>query len=77
MRLQDLIEQSAAELGFSNKRMPSGAGHDSQEMAKVAPMGMIFVPSRNGISHSPEEYTSPEGYGERSGSFVEDGAEAG
>jgi N-carbamoyl-L-amino-acid hydrolase len=60
MRLQDLIEQSAAELGFSNKRMPSGAGHDSQEMAKVAPMGMIFVPSRNGISHSPEEYTSPE-----------------
>jgi N-carbamoyl-L-amino-acid hydrolase len=60
MRLQDLIEQSAEELGFSNKRMPSGAGHDSQEMAKVAPMGMIFVPSRNGISHSPEEYTSPE-----------------
>jgi N-carbamoyl-L-amino-acid hydrolase len=60
MRLQDLIEESAEELGFSNKRMPSGAGHDSQEMAKVAPMGMIFVPSRNGISHSPEEYTSPE-----------------
>lgn len=60
LKLQDLIEQSAEELSFSNKRMPSGAGHDSQEMAKVAPMGMIFVPSRNGISHSPEEYTSPE-----------------
>ena len=60
IRLQNIIEESAIELNFSNKRMPSGAGHDSQEMAKVAPMGMIFVPSRKGISHAPEEYTSPE-----------------
>jgi N-carbamoyl-L-amino-acid hydrolase len=37
--------------------MPSGAGHDAQDMAKVAPIGMIFIPSIGGISHSPEEFT--------------------
>ena len=40
--------------------MPSGAGHDAQDMAPITPTGMIFVPSRGGISHSPKEYTSPE-----------------
>ena len=40
--------------------MPSGAGHDAQEMAQICPIGMIFVPSKNGISHSPKEYSSPE-----------------
>jgi N-carbamoyl-L-amino-acid hydrolase len=40
--------------------LPSGAGHDAQNVARFAPMGMIFVPSRGGISHSPLEYTSPE-----------------
>jgi N-carbamoyl-L-amino-acid hydrolase len=40
--------------------MPSGAGHDAQDMARVTPTGMIFVPSQGGISHSPREYTSPE-----------------
>ncbi len=39
--------------------MPSGAGHDAQDMAHVAPMGMIFVPSQGGISHAPKEYTAP------------------
>jgi N-carbamoyl-L-amino-acid hydrolase len=38
--------------------LPSGAGHDAQEMAKLTPFGMIFVPSRYGISHSPKEFTS-------------------
>jgi N-carbamoyl-L-amino-acid hydrolase len=38
--------------------MPSGAGHDAQMMAQLAPMGMIFVPSVGGISHSPKELTS-------------------
>jgi N-carbamoyl-L-amino-acid hydrolase len=38
--------------------MPSGAGHDAQAMAKIAPTGMIFIPSKDGISHSPEEYSS-------------------
>ena len=40
--------------------MPSGAGHDAQEMAVICPVGMIFVPSKNGISHSPTEYSSPQ-----------------
>jgi N-carbamoyl-L-amino-acid hydrolase len=40
--------------------MPSGAGHDAQDMAKITPTGMIFVPSVNGISHSPKEFTSAE-----------------
>jgi N-carbamoyl-L-amino-acid hydrolase len=38
--------------------LPSGAVQDAQKMAKIAPMGMIFVPSRGGISHSPQEFTS-------------------
>ena len=40
--------------------MASGAGHDAQAISRLCPMGMIFVPSRNGISHSPEEYSRPE-----------------
>jgi N-carbamoyl-L-amino-acid hydrolase len=40
--------------------MPSGAGHDAQEMAHICPMGMIFVPSVGGVSHSPREFTKPE-----------------
>mgnify|MGYP001821200887 CR=1 FL=1 len=40
--------------------MPSGAGHDTQSMKGIAPVGMIFVPSRDGISHAPSEFTSPE-----------------
>jgi N-carbamoyl-L-amino-acid hydrolase len=39
--------------------MPSGAGHDAQEMAHVAPIAMIFVPSKGGISHAPQEFTAP------------------
>ena len=40
--------------------MPSGAGHDAQEMAVICPIGMIFIPSKEGISHSPKEYSSPK-----------------
>lgn len=58
-RLRKVIEASAASLGLSNRRMPSGAGHDAQEIARIAPMGMIFVPSRGGISHAPQEFTAP------------------
>ena len=47
-------------MGLSTKAMQSGEGHDAQDMATIAPTGMIFVPSVNGISHSPREYTSPE-----------------
>jgi N-carbamoyl-L-amino-acid hydrolase len=59
-RLRRLIAQSAERLGLSRKLMPSGAGHDTQEMARIAPAAMIFVPSVEGISHSPKEFTPPE-----------------
>ena len=59
-RVMDFVEASAAGLGLSRQRMPSGAGHDAQEIARIAPMGMIFVPSVGGISHSPREFTKPE-----------------
>jgi len=55
--LTDVIEASARKLGFSCRRMTSGAGHDAQMIARVAPAAMIFVPSREGISHNPREHT--------------------
>lgn len=55
--IQDKIVASAKSLGLTYKYLPSGAGHDSQEIALIAPVGMIFVPSVNGISHSPKEFT--------------------
>ncbi len=59
-KVMDWIESSAAALGLSKQRMPSGAGHDAQEIARIAPMGMIFVPSVGGISHSPKELTKAD-----------------
>ncbi|HEV2132475.1 MAG TPA: Zn-dependent hydrolase [Longimicrobiaceae bacterium] len=59
-RIRRAIEAAAGELGLSTRRMPSGAGHDAQSMARLAPIGMIFVPSVGGISHSPREFTRPE-----------------
>lgn len=56
-RLQDKIAQSAHGLGLTNKFMQSGAGHDAQEIAQIAPVGMIFVPSVSGISHSSKEFS--------------------
>lgn len=53
------IETGAAQLGLSSMRMTSGAGHDAQMMARIAPAAMIFVPSRDGISHNPREHTDP------------------
>jgi len=58
--LQDRIEDAARALGLEALRMPSGAGHDAQSVAQFAPVGMIFVPSSGGISHSPRERTEPE-----------------
>jgi N-carbamoyl-L-amino-acid hydrolase len=58
--VRDVIHRAAGELGLSHTDMPSGAGHDSQNMARLAPTGMIFVPSRDGRSHSPSEFTAPE-----------------
>ena len=57
--LQQKIASSIKMLGFTTKLMQSGAGHDAQEIALIAPVAMIFVPSVRGISHSPEEFTKP------------------
>ena len=51
--LQKLIDETARKLGLTTKLMPSGAGHDAQEISKIGPAGMIFVPSVGGISHAP------------------------
>lgn len=59
-RVREIISSSARKLDLDSLSMPSGAGHDAQEIARLAPMGMIFVPSRNGISHSPREFTAPD-----------------
>ncbi len=57
-RIMQCIDVSAAALRCSHVRMPSGAGHDAQEIAQIAPMGMIFIPSIGGISHSPREFST-------------------
>jgi N-carbamoyl-L-amino-acid hydrolase len=53
----DTVESIAKQHGNSVQRMPSGAGHDAQMLARVCPSGMIFVPSVKGISHNPAEFT--------------------
>lgn len=57
---QKLIDNTAKQLGLSTRFMPSGAGHDAQEIAKIGPVGMIFIPSIGGISHSPKEFSRPK-----------------
>jgi hydantoinase/carbamoylase family amidase len=51
------LEALSRKLGYRTTTMPSGAGHDAQTMQHLAPSGMIFVPSRGGISHAPDEHT--------------------
>lgn len=58
-KLIDIVESVAGDLGHSVKRMPSGAGHDAQMLARVCPTSMIFTPSKDGLSHNPGEYTKP------------------
>jgi len=57
--MRRIIAAASDRLALSFKLMPSGAGHDAQDMTHIAPTGMIFVPSVDGISHSPQEFTSP------------------
>jgi N-carbamoyl-L-amino-acid hydrolase len=57
--VQDRIEKAAASAGLSSTRLPSGAGHDGVFVARIAPMGMIFVPCAGGRSHAPEEWAEP------------------
>ena len=59
-RVISLVEQTAASFGFTARRLPAGAGHDAQMLARMCPAGMIFVPSVGGVSHNPGEYTRPE-----------------
>jgi beta-ureidopropionase / N-carbamoyl-L-amino-acid hydrolase len=54
------IEAACRRVGVAYRRMPSGAGHDAMNMAKLAPAGMIFIPCRRGVSHNPDEYAAPE-----------------
>ena len=56
-KLQEVIREAAESMGLSYARLPSGAAHDAQNMARIAPSALIFVPSVGGISHSPQEYT--------------------
>lgn len=62
MNLIELLRYNARRLNFESMIMPSGAGHDSAFMAKIAPACMVFVPSKNGISHSKDEFTSKRSF---------------
>ncbi len=55
----ELVEATATRLGYSTRRMPSGAGHDAQMLARICPAAMIFTPSVGGLSHNIAEYTAP------------------
>lgn len=59
-RLLEALMVACDDLTLNYKRMPSGAGHDAMCMASIAPQAMLFVPSRGGVSHSPDEFTEPE-----------------
>jgi len=59
-RIRDVIAAAARERDLRTLSMPSGAGHDAQEMATLGPIGMIFIPSVGGVSHSPREFSRPE-----------------
>jgi N-carbamoyl-L-amino-acid hydrolase len=59
-RVVDLVEATAHRLGHSVRRLPSGAGHDAQMLARLCPTAMIFVPSVRGLSHNPAEHTEPD-----------------
>jgi N-carbamoyl-L-amino-acid hydrolase len=56
----DLVEATAQRLGHTTLRMPSGAGHDAQMLARVCPSAMIFTPSVDGLSHNIAEHTHPQ-----------------
>ena len=55
----DRVERAAQALGYPTRRMPSGAGHDAQMLARVCPTAMIFTPSVGGLSHNLAEHTEP------------------
>lgn len=54
--LMNIIGEASNELGFTSKRIPSGAGHDTAQLSKVSPVSMIFIPCEKGVSHHPSEF---------------------
>ena len=56
-RLLDVLQEAAGAAGMTTRPLVSGAGHDAAWIARVAPAAMIFVPSRSGRSHAPDEWT--------------------
>ncbi len=58
-RMQGLVAEAADQAGLSFQSLPSGAGHDAQAIAQITESGMVFVPSVDGISHSPDEFSLP------------------
>ena len=58
--IKECIAAAAEKLGHTHMRLPAMAGHDAQVVGRVAKAGMIFVPSKDGRSHSPAEFTSDE-----------------
>jgi hydantoinase/carbamoylase family amidase len=62
-RLLKLTRSICDQRGIVYEIMPSGAGHDAMQMAKITPAAMIFIPSQRGISHNPEEWSSPDDIG--------------
>ncbi len=59
-KVQHAYAEACDDLGFTHTSLTSGAGHDGQSLADLCPVGMIFVPSVNGTSHSPKEFTKWE-----------------
>jgi acetylornithine deacetylase/succinyl-diaminopimelate desuccinylase-like protein len=57
--LVDLIASICAPLGFKHRIIPSGATHDAVNFAGLVPTGMIFIPSKDGVSHHPDEFSEP------------------
>jgi len=55
----DAVEAAAADLGYPHRRMLSGAGHDACQVARKAPVAMVFVPCKGGVSHNESEYAEP------------------
>ncbi|WP_163933074.1 Zn-dependent hydrolase [Paraferrimonas sp. SM1919] len=60
----DAVQAAVNDLGYSNRQMVSGAGHDSVHVSKVCDTSMIFIPCRDGLSHNEDEYASPEHVGQ-------------
>jgi acetylornithine deacetylase/succinyl-diaminopimelate desuccinylase-like protein len=56
------MENISEKLGYKYLKMNSGAGHDAMNMAHITPTSLIFVPSENGLSHHPDEFTKPKDF---------------